>query len=229
MPWLGFFFKLASADFFVLLDDVQFSKGSYTNRVRISRSGQAHWLTQPVKVSLGEKILDVEFAKQDWRRSHIDALRNAYGLTSGANGIGRDLEELYDDLPCENLAVANRTLIERSAARLGLSTRIVNASTLGHFDKSGYKRLIALTRECSATATYLSGMGGAKYQDPSEFAAAGLGFRYGMFEHPVYKQGGGPFIPGLSVLDAALRLGWRETGKLIQQQVTRQAAALGAV
>src|SRR5690606_21435204 len=34
-PWLGYFHKLAQADVFVFLDDAQFSKGSYTNRVQV--------------------------------------------------------------------------------------------------------------------------------------------------------------------------------------------------
>ena len=45
MPWSGFFAKAAAADVFVLLDDVQFSKGSYTNRTRMAGG---KWRTVPV-------------------------------------------------------------------------------------------------------------------------------------------------------------------------------------
>ena len=34
-PWPGFFEQLCLADVYIYLDDVQFSKGSFTNRVQI--------------------------------------------------------------------------------------------------------------------------------------------------------------------------------------------------
>ena len=35
MPWVGYFYKIAKADKFVLLDNAQFSKNSYINRSQI--------------------------------------------------------------------------------------------------------------------------------------------------------------------------------------------------
>ena len=32
LPWLGFFKKIESADIFVFLDDVQYSRGKWENR-----------------------------------------------------------------------------------------------------------------------------------------------------------------------------------------------------
>ena len=48
-PWLGYFDKLDRADTFVLLDTVEFSKGSRTNRVEVLVGGRPHWITAPVQ------------------------------------------------------------------------------------------------------------------------------------------------------------------------------------
>ncbi|MEC8198310.1 MAG: WbqC family protein, partial [Pseudomonadota bacterium] len=42
-PWLGYFRKMIEADVFIFLDDVQFSKGSYTNRVGIRSGSGRRW------------------------------------------------------------------------------------------------------------------------------------------------------------------------------------------
>src|SRR3546814_3690829 len=69
LPWLGYFHKIARADVFVFLDDVQFSKNGYTNRVRILGDGAARWLTIPAAVHLGDPIGAVRPARPDWCRS----------------------------------------------------------------------------------------------------------------------------------------------------------------
>ena len=65
IPWLGFFHKLAHADTFTLLDTVQFSDGSYTDRVGVRSTEGAKWLTVPVKHHFGEPIQDVAIAEID--------------------------------------------------------------------------------------------------------------------------------------------------------------------
>ena len=67
LPWLGYFYKIACADVFIFLDDVQFSKNSYINRVRILHAQRSHWLTIPVSVTLGDPINRVRPARADWR------------------------------------------------------------------------------------------------------------------------------------------------------------------
>jgi hypothetical protein len=58
---------------------------------------------------------------------------------------------------------------------------------------------------------YLSGFGGVKYQEETEFAKAGIKLMYSDFNHPVYKQLWGDFIPNLSVMDLLFNMGNEST------------------
>lgn len=215
LPWLGYFHKIGLADTFIFLDDAQFSKNSYINRVQVMAPDGPKWLTVPVSVHLGDPIDAVKPARSDWRRAHLDSLRSYYRRAPAFDEVWPGLEAAYGDLPEGDLAASNRALVVRVAEALGLDCRFVDASALGAAGRGGDDRLVRLVAAVAPGGTYLSGKGGAKYQDPEKFAAAGLGFRYAGFEHPVYDQGGDAFTPGLSVVDAAFRLGWRQTAALL--------------
>ncbi len=47
-PWPGFFEQLMIADSYVYLDDTQFSKGSFTNRIQLLRGNDRCWMTIPL-------------------------------------------------------------------------------------------------------------------------------------------------------------------------------------
>ena len=67
LPWMGYFHKMHHADVFIFLDDVQFTKGSHINRVKILSGKGPRWLTVPVvKVKLGQNIIDVRPSSNNW-------------------------------------------------------------------------------------------------------------------------------------------------------------------
>ena len=214
-PWLGYFYKISRAEVFVFLDDAQYSKGSYTNRVSIGRAGRTAWLTQPVRHSLGQKIKDVQFASGDWPSRHLDTLRGAYERAAAFADVWPDISAIYDSVPSGLLAGANRYIVEALACHLALDCRFAGASDLGLDFLSGGDRLIAIVRALTPNATYLSGRGGEKYQDPAKFKAARIPLSYLEFEDRPYPQGGAAFMPGLSVFDAVFHLGWRGTRALL--------------
>ena len=56
-PWVGMFEQIRLADAYVHYTDVQFSKGSFVNRVQIKTADGFRWLTVPLKnVALGQNI-----------------------------------------------------------------------------------------------------------------------------------------------------------------------------
>ncbi len=216
LPWLGYFHKLARAEVFVFLEAAQFSKGSYTNRVQILRDGKPVWLTQPIEQSLGQPIETVAFADRLWPRRHVDTLHGAYRGAAAFRAVFPYLESLLLKAPLDSLAAANRHLIEGLAAALGLAPRFARDGVLGVSGLEGDDRLVALVGAVAPGAVYLSGKGGALYQDEAKFASAGIALRYSAFTPKAYQQtGGGGFVPGLSIVDALFSLGIDATRALV--------------
>src|SRR4051812_18140902 len=82
LPWIGYFYKVLKCDRFVLLDDVQFTRGGYTNRVNIKFGKGPDWLTVPIKKQgrFGELVREVELQPdQRWRGKLVQTLKASYG------------------------------------------------------------------------------------------------------------------------------------------------------
>lgn len=207
IPWAGYFYKIIQSDIFVLLDDVQFTKNSYQNRNRIKTARGAAWLTVPVLTKghfqeLMNEILinnDVEWRKKHWRTIVENYNRSPYLAL---------YREYFADLYSQewiSLVDLNEAIIRHLATELGLETEIIKSSQLD-VKGSGTERLI---RICQALGgdTYLSGHGGKKYLDERLFGEEEIDLTYYDFAPPVYPQGYGHFIPGLSIIDLIFNCG----------------------
>ena len=210
-PWLGYFDKLARADVFVLLDHVQFQKkgGNWANRVQlITGGGRPGWVTAPVdRAYHGTRPLnEIAFDEtRPWRQTLLKTIAANYARAERFAETFPLVEELVGR-PCRRLAELNETAIRGVAEAIGLPTgHIVLSSSLTPAG-SATDLLIELVRAVGGDV-YLSGGGAGGYQDPDAFAAAGIELRMQDFTHPVYPQGRGAFVPGLSVIDPLLHLG----------------------
>lgn len=211
LPWLGYFEKIAKADIFVLLDDVQFPKkgGTWINRVYISQNGTAKFLTAPVNRSYNgtRSVNEMSFsANLNWREDCLKALSASYRKAP----FFTELMPFFEDLivnPENKIAEYNIDALNTLIDRIGLAQpTFVRSSTLG-ITSSRTQRLIDITRAVGG-AVYLCGDGTSGYQDDTLFEAAGITLRYNNFVPQPYPQyGTGSFIPGLSIVDALFNMG----------------------
>lgn len=217
LPWLGYFNKINMADIFVFLDDVQFSKGSYTNRVQIISRERPRWLSVPVRVSFGDKIQEIYPANPHWPSEHLRILEQTYGPAPAFREVWPSISKIIQAQKTEDLASINIRLVCDMARHLGLRCDFRRSSTL-QVASSADERLVEIIQKIAPGGTYLSGKGGAKYQNPNRFREAGLGFLYSNYSPAVYPQNAGShtgtFMHGLSVLDAVFHLGWEATSNL---------------
>lgn len=207
LPFLGYFHKMSRCDVFVLLDNVQYVKGYYIQRVKIKTPKGADWLGVPVlnHGRHGQLINATEIdPTQNWQERHWKTLFLNYAKAPFFERYAAFLQDVYAGR-WERLSDLNEHLIRFVMSELTISVELVKASQL---DASGHSSdlLVNICKELGAT-TYLSGNGAKDYLDPEKFAEAGIELRFNDFEHPVYPQLHGPFAPYLSTIDLLLNCG----------------------
>lgn len=208
-PYLGFFHRFLQADMYIALDHVQFVSGSsrsWTNRDKIKTADGVKWLTVSVKKAPRETAINkVELAiASDWRRDNLNLLEQNYRNAPYYNEIIPAIERLYAQ-QFHMLSDFNMASIAMVMSMLDLSVPWVWSSDL---QPSGSKNelLIDLLRKVKATH-YLSGLGARAYLEPQKFSAAGIEVIWQQFNHPVYPQQYGEFVPFLSILDVFFNCG----------------------
>lgn len=219
LPWLGWWDKLARADVFVLLDNVQFPKkgGSWMNRVRLLVSGEPRWITVPVDRAFhgarSVREMRIDTAKP-WREEILGTITSSYRRAPHFSEVMPVVEEALS-AGAERIAELNEHAILCLAEQLGLDiSRSVRQSDLGVMG-TGTELLAELCRAVGGD-TYLSGDGAGGYLSEQAFASAGIELRYQEFSPPLYAQPVDGHVPGLSVVDALMSCGWRGTAALLR-------------
>lgn len=207
LPYLGYFHKMAQCDVFVLLDNVQFGTRPYTQRVKIKTAHRDSWLTVPVlsKNKHGQRIHEVEIDNnQPWRKTHWKSMQQNYAKAPYFSQYRDFFEEFYTR-EHQRLGQFNEFLIRYLAGKLEISTRLVPESSL-HVAGEETDRIINICQALGAD-TYVSGKSGRDYLDEEKFVKANLQLQYHDFQHPVYPQLYGKFLPYMSVVDLLFNCG----------------------
>ena len=205
LPWLGFFHRMAACDIFVVLDNVQFSRGTRTNRVQVLAGDKAHWLTVPVRREGMPLIRDARIDdSRPWRDKAVRTLHTSYGGRPGFEETAALVEPLLLD-PTERLAELNENGIRALADALAVRPAIVRASSID-VDGSSSELLAQLVAAAGGTV-YLSGAGAEAYLVDEPFARLGIRVEVQRFVEPDHPQGTPEPVRGLSVVDGMMHIG----------------------
>ena len=214
LPWLGYLDKLARADLFVVMDDLQYEAQNFQNRNRLKLAAGPHWITVPlVHGSQTDRILDKRIdntgrgGRHHWQYRTWRTLEVHYGKAACWDRYAPALEDVFVrrwDL----LVELDLHLLDLARNWLGITGPIVRASSLG---LTGAKtdRIISMCRAVGAR-TYLSGRGGsAGYLDTDALDRAGIATVWQEFRHPMYPQRYPQlgFVSHLGFLDLLLNCG----------------------
>ena len=226
-PWLGYFNKIASSDFFVFLDDVQFPKkgGSWSNRVQLMIGGESRWFTAAIDRQFhGTRLInEMNFLEnKPWRQKLVKMLDNEYRRHPFFAEVSSIVNPLLLNSE-SNIAEYNIQAVSAITEVLGLDTSKLRRSSSSSVTGSSNDLLCKLTRSVGGN-TYLCGGGASGYQDDAFFSAQGVGLQYQNFQHPIYQQKGQTsFVPGLSIIDVAMNIGWQETRKILLSSLNPSA------
>ena len=207
LPWLGYFYKMTYADVFVILDEVQYSKGSFTNRVTIKQNDKPSWLTVPVTLPSSKvPISAVEMHPSAFVRKHLKTIEQVYGKCPHFTEVFDIIRPHYERVGT-SLAAFNRGLIASVVDYLESPCRFVLQSELGIGGRNN-EMLAEIVRAVGGTL-YVSGRGARKYMVGEEhvYLEQGLEIAYQVFKPPEYAQAGREFVSGCSIIDVLFNLG----------------------
>jgi hypothetical protein len=219
LPWLGYFDKIRRADVFVVLDTAQYSRGSWTNRVKMLVSGGPSWVTVPIVRAHGgfQSISDTQIDNHTpWREKVLKTIELNYRKAPHFDAVFPWLSELIHS-PISGIGAYNLSAIRAIMSALHLDLEKLRlASGLGA-DGTATTLLASLVRAAGGD-TYLAGGGASEYQDDAIFSESGVQVRYQAFSHPTYRQlNSSEFVAGLSVVDALMNCGFDGTADLLER------------
>lgn len=223
-PWLGYLDKMAKADMFVILDEVQFEKSSQMIRNRVlDQNGETKYLTisGDTKNFLDRRYCDLCVKEPEiWTKRQMDALRNYYRKSKAKNEIFPLLEQFFSQ---EYATICQWTCgsIEWTRNILGITTPLLYQSQID-YDRSCKKSDLVYSI-CNAlhADVYFSGRGASvDYLEREKFAEHGVNIVFQDFVHPVYPQiSSVSFVPGISILDMLLNCGIEESRRIFWENV----------
>ncbi|MEB3371650.1 WbqC family protein [Saccharopolyspora mangrovi] len=203
LPWTKLMAKIALSDVHIVFDTAQYTRSEFHARQRIkNQAGGTSWLSVPV-AHTGERqrLRDVRIdQRQQWKRRHLKHLTIHYGCTPHFDELYALVLEVYRR-DHDHLVDHNLDLTTALCAYLGFDTPLVLASELDvPVPDNRQERLLELVRGVGGDA-HLTSSGSTYQVDWSPFRRAGVPVLDQHFEHPVYAQPHGEFVPGLGVLD----------------------------
>jgi len=221
MPWLGLFHKIFLADIFCVFDIVQYQKKDFNNRNRIKTSAGAIWLSVPVRSSgrLESTIADIEIINNGWQKKHLKSIELNYKRAPYFEQYFYDLEKILNT-PYQYLIDLNFDILIYMLGVLNIDTKIVKASD---YSFQGVKSDLVLDMCTQLNADiYIFGEQGRNYANIESFNNKGISLYFQSYNHPVYSQMKGEFLPYMSVLDLLFNKGEESRGILLMDNITRR-------
>lgn len=219
-PWLGFFNKIYKSDIFVYLNHVENNPRTaiYTKRVKISVNKQEYWLTCSLKNEPNTVFVPINKMKLDnperLKDKHLKTLELNYKKYPFFKETFWILQEFYDH-KSDLISERNITSIDTICRSLNIETNKVISDTLEIYTTSN-QMLIDIVKKLDGNC-YVPGGGASEYQQDELFTNNGIDIIPQDFKHTIYPQANNQqFIPGLSIIDAIMNVGFQHTEILVK-------------
>lgn len=219
LPWLGFFKKMMNVELFVFLDDVQFRKKGWQNRNRIRINDGTTLLSIPVHTHSYPKINEVTIDNEkNWSIRHKKSILYNYARAPYFGEIKDFIESIFEK-KFQYLVDLNTEIIKFVMNELEIKSKIVFSSEL-EISKKGSDRVLDICKAVDADH-YITGTFWAESNlRVEEFKKSNIDVEFQKFQHPIYKQIHGEFIPEMSIIDLLFNEGRKEAKKILQNSTS---------
>ena len=221
-PWLGYFDRIWRSDAYIFFDHVQRPRGkNWVQRVKVMCGPEAKWLTIPIQKS-GHSVERLSEARiSEPGPSQAQLLEKLHNWYKGAPKFDETMEFMRSFENTEtSLARYNADFIAKTSAALDLDNEFYFSSEKEILMNSELREtdMILATAEQFEVGRYLSGSGCLDFLEVDRFAEENIQISLQYYPAPSYPQfGQSEFVPGLSIIDALMNLGFDGTEKLIKE------------
>ncbi|MCE3260699.1 MAG: WbqC family protein, partial [Bacteroidetes bacterium] len=149
-PWLGYFYKIANCDTFVILDNVEFQQGNHnsiTNRTKIKCNGEEKFFTISVKKNKESKLIkDILIDKNATHIvKHLKTIQYNYAKAAHFKEVYPVIEKiLLEFMNHPGMSEGNTFIIQSVCELLNIHTPIVKASDLDLQSEDRNERIIEI-------------------------------------------------------------------------------------
>lgn len=215
-PYIGYLQLLATADKFVVFDDVNFIKKGWINKNNILINGQKSTFTVPLQnVSQNRLIKDIEIvADEKWREKFLQSIKFSYKKAEF-------FEETYNLI--EGILNCGETFISKMIVqslrlfkeKLQLDVEIIESSEIyGNQELLAQFRIIDICKRENAKH-YINAIGGTELYDRELFEKNDVKLSFLQTTPFSYRQFGSEFVPHLSIIDVLMFNGFAGTKNLM--------------
>lgn len=202
LPWLGYFDRIYNSDIHIVLDHVQFEKNSMVNRNKVRTAQGWTWLTVPISTKGKFGYLSIDnltiSESRKWQKKHWKTISSAYSKAPFFKQHYKYFEEVYSK-EWDKLYPLIESIVKYLLNALSINTKLIRSSELE--PKENKSDLILELCDKTGATTYLSGPFGKDYLDLKKFHEHGIHVQFQDYEHPIYRQIHGEFLPYMSVID----------------------------
>ncbi|GGV72103.1 hypothetical protein GCM10010277_84580 [Streptomyces longisporoflavus] len=177
-PRLTTLAKLFAADYWIVLDDVQFTRRDYQHRARLADlddPARQQWLTIPTHLPGGRPTLIRDAVIDDpapARRRTAGMLRQQYGASPHWPALAKALDPVLDAFTTGRTATVAEMSTRVLLDVLGRQGQILTSSRLPA--RPGRSLRLADLAAVTGARTYLCGTGGMTYLDQKPFSARNI-------------------------------------------------------
>lgn len=207
-PWIGLIEQIIICDKFVFYNDVQHSKGSLLNRVKIKVPSGFKWISVPFEKKNKNKLINQKtFSSiEPWQLNQINSFKENYKNAPYINDAIQIMEKVFSTQTklVFNLAINSITEI-CNYFEIEIKTKFTNSENLSSNGKKG-ERVLNICKELNCD-TYITGHGAFNYLDHKKFELEKIKVLYMNYQKREYKQQHGKFYPFVSTLDLIANCG----------------------
>ena len=205
IPWIPFFKRFLTCDYFVLLDDVDFSKHKFQNRTYIKLNNSKNLLTVPVHYKMKVPINKIKIDNtKNWKKKHYQTIIQAYSKSKFFSDFQLEFEKIYQ-IEWDSLFKLNLEILNFFKTYFNIQKKIYISSQLNVIG-DGNEKLVNICKYFDANY-FVVKKDTESYHPKEYFQNYGIDFKYHENSSLEYNQIGNNFMPNLSILDYAANNG----------------------